>query len=60
MRRSMPLFIHKEDIDTWLTGTREQATQLIKPYPSELMRAHPVSTRVNSPKNNDTNLVECV
>lgn len=59
-KQRMPLFIAKEDIDTWLTGTIEQATELILPYPSELMRAHPVSTRVNYPKNNDPSLIERV
>jgi hypothetical protein len=27
------------------------------PYPSELMRAHPVSKRVNKPENDDSELL---
>jgi len=36
----MPLILSPEDVDTWLTGTPEETTDLLVPYPSELMRAH--------------------
>jgi putative SOS response-associated peptidase YedK len=45
-------------VDTWLTGTPEQATALLVPYPSELMRAHRVSKRVNARRNDDAELME--
>jgi len=45
----MPLILPPEAVDTGLTGTPEQATDLLVPYPSELMRAHRVSKRVNKP-----------
>jgi putative SOS response-associated peptidase YedK len=56
----MPLILHKEDADTWLKGTLEEARQLIQEYPAELMRAYKVSKRVNTPKNNDVTLLEPV
>jgi putative SOS response-associated peptidase YedK len=31
---------------------------LLKPYPAERMRAYPVSTKVNSVKNDDAGLIE--
>lgn len=56
-KQRMPLILNKEDIDVWLGGTVEQAHELLLPYPSELMRATRVSTRVNSPKNNGEDLI---
>ena len=54
----MPVIISPEDYDTWLTGTPEQALALLKPYPTEAMRAYPVSAKVNSPKNDGPELVD--
>ena len=31
--------------------------ELLKPYPAWLMEAYPVSSRVNSPRNNDSGLL---
>jgi putative SOS response-associated peptidase YedK len=56
-KQRMPLILPPEAVDTWLTGSVEQAQALLVPYPSELMRAHPVSKRVNTPKNDDPDLV---
>src|SRR5688572_7311317 len=56
-KRRMPLILPPEAVDAWLTGTVEQAKALLVPYPPELMRAHPVSKRVNTPKNDDADLV---
>ena len=44
-------------VDTWPTGSPEQTTDLLVPYPSELMRAHRVSRRVNKPENDDPELM---
>jgi hypothetical protein len=54
-KQRMPLILPPEAVDTWLIGTPEQAKALLVPYPSELMRAHPVSKRVNKPENDDRN-----
>jgi hypothetical protein len=44
--------------EAWLTGTLEEAWETLTPYPDDLMVAWPVSTRVNTPKNNDARLIE--
>lgn len=57
-KQRMPAILEHSDIDDWLTGTREQARAALKAYPSDEMIAWPVSTRVNSPKNNSAELME--
>jgi putative SOS response-associated peptidase YedK len=52
-KQRMPLILPPEAVDTWLTGTPDQAKALLVPYPSELMRAHRVSRRVNKPENDN-------
>jgi putative SOS response-associated peptidase YedK len=59
-KQRMPLILPPDGVELWLTGTPQQATTLLVPYPSELMRAHPVSTRVNTPHNDDPELIALV
>lgn len=49
----MPVIIEPEDYDMWLDpGPRpEDARHLFRPYPADKMVAYPVSTTVNSPRN---------
>ena len=54
----MPAILRAEDHEAWLRGTAQEARAALKPYPSELMVAHQVSTRVNSVRNNSPDLVE--
>jgi putative SOS response-associated peptidase YedK len=54
----MPAILRREDHEAWLTGTIDDAREVLQPYPSELMVAYEVSPRVNSPRNNDEQLVE--
>jgi len=54
----MPAILEESDIDCWLSGTPEQAMTVLNQYPAELMRAHAVSKRVNSPKNNGPALIQ--
>ena len=56
----MPALLAKEDREPWLTGSAAEAKAVLKPYPQECMVAHQVSTRVNSPKNDDAALIEPV
>jgi len=56
--RRMPAILRREDQETWLKGTMAQARALLAPYPADLMVAHPVSTRVNSVRNNGPELIE--
>ena len=55
-----PAILRREDIETWLSGTPDEAYACLAPYPDDLRSAWPVSTRVNSPKNNDATLIEAV
>ena len=53
----MPAILRREDQALWLRGTAAQARALLRPYPSDLMVAHRVSTRVNSVRNNSPELI---
>ncbi len=59
----MPVILHPEDYDLWLdreVGERERLQPLLRPYePSEMM-AYPVSKRVNSPANDDPDVLDPV
>jgi putative SOS response-associated peptidase YedK len=54
----MPAILRMDDIDVWLGGTPEQARAALIQYPGEQLRAHRVSSRVNSPKQDDERLLE--
>lgn len=57
----MPVILRKEDEEAWLEGSNtnpEQLMSLLKPYPEEEMDAYRVSTRVNSPRNNEASLLQ--
>lgn len=56
----MPAILHPEDLETWLAGTHEQAKATLVPFPGEQLRAHKVSARVSSPKNDDERLMEAI
>ncbi|MGA8706771.1 MAG: SOS response-associated peptidase [Steroidobacteraceae bacterium] len=56
----MPAVLPSGALDAWLNGSLEQAREVLQPYPAELLVAWPVSTRVNSPKNDDPELVAAV
>lgn len=47
----MPVIISRDQAHDWVYGDSPESH--LVPYPSELMRAYPVSRAVNSPKNND-------
>jgi putative SOS response-associated peptidase YedK len=57
-KQRMPAILQAENIDAWLTGSPEQARAALAQYPSDEMLAWPVSSRVNTPKNNDATLIE--
>ena len=56
VRLRMPVILKREDHAVWLAGTADEAGRCIAQYPDELLVAHPVSSRVNSPRNNDAQL----
>ncbi|MFQ5498487.1 MAG: SOS response-associated peptidase [Candidatus Zixiibacteriota bacterium] len=49
----MPVILRKDDESEWLDNKTDLASlkQLFEPFPYEQMNAYPVSTMVNSPKN---------
>ena len=50
----MPAIIDRADYDAWLESTDViTARALLHPFAAENMSAHPVSTRVNNPQNDD-------
>lgn len=56
----MPAILSSDNRETWLTGALEEARSVLRQYPQECMVPHAVSTRVNSPRNNDPELIEAV
>jgi putative SOS response-associated peptidase YedK len=55
----MPVILNSQDHDLWLDpsfGGIDRLQTLLKPYPAEAMKIYPVSTLVNSTKNDS---VEC-
>jgi putative SOS response-associated peptidase YedK len=53
----MPAILHKADYDRWL-GVETDPHDALRPFPSELLRMWPISTRVNSPMNDDEGLLD--
>ncbi len=49
-KQRMPAILAQADHDAWLGRDAEAARATLRPYPDELMRAHLVSRRVNSPR----------
>ncbi len=51
----MPVILKKEDEDEWLNPDNvepEKLSHLLEPFPATEMEAYPISSLVNSPKNN--------
>ena len=57
-KHRMPAILHSEDISAWLAGSADDARAALKPYPADSMVAWPISSKVNSPKNNERTLLE--
>ncbi|GAA0366839.1 SOS response-associated peptidase [Bacillus horti] len=59
----MPVILDAEQIELWLNREVQDTNQLdtlLRPFPADQMKAHPVSNAVNSPKNNDPSLIKAV
>jgi putative SOS response-associated peptidase YedK len=57
----MPVILAEQDHAAWLDPKNEKTDALqalLKPFPSEEMRAYPVGTRVNNVKNDGPELIE--
>ena len=59
-KKREPAILARENCQTWLSGTPEQARAALRQYPDDLLVAYAVSKRVNNPKNNDARLIEPV
>jgi len=59
-KQRMPAILRSEDRDTWLAGNADAARAALIRYPDELMVAYKVSARVNSPRNDDSDLLRPV
>jgi putative SOS response-associated peptidase YedK len=56
----MPVILHRDDYDIWLSGSAVKAQALLRPYPEAQMLAHPISPRVNSLQQDDADLIRPV
>ena len=52
----MPLILSPQDYDRWLSDEPDPR-ELLRPFPAEPMTMWPVSTRVNTPKNDDPDIL---
>ena len=55
----MPAILLDEFHDAWLDPRTDRTvvTEMLKPFPSLMMKRHPVSSRVNSPDNDTADLL---
>ena len=58
LKKRMPLLIDKDQLDVWLGGAPEEAKTCLKPWASDAAVAWPISTGVNSPRNNGPELLQ--
>ncbi len=60
IHQRMPVILAADDYGRWLDPEAADGRELLRLCPPESLEAHPVSTRVNNPRNNDHGLVEPV
>jgi putative SOS response-associated peptidase YedK len=59
----MPVILRREAWPQWLgeqPASTAEMEALLKPFPAERMRAYPISTRVNSVKNDEPSLLDAI
>ncbi len=54
----MPVILSPDDYSRWLDPTADAGKSLLTPCPSDWLASYPVSTYVNSPKNNDSQCIK--
>jgi putative SOS response-associated peptidase YedK len=57
VKHRMPAILARKDREAWLEGSPDEAFAVITQYPDTRMLATPVGRRVNTPKNNDADLI---
>lgn len=58
LHQRMPVILPLESYDAWLNAPSAQVASLPAPWPADTMESWPVSTRVNSPLNDDPTIME--
>ena len=53
----MPVILAPDDYAHWL-GEEPDPRDVMRPFPADLMRMWPISTRVNKPENDDPSIIE--
>ena len=56
----MPVILTADDAESWLTADLDKAAGVLRPVGSSLLQADPVSSRVNTPANDDASLIEVI
>ncbi len=56
-RRREPAILAPADHETWLAGNSDEARATLRPAATGMLSAHPVSTRVNSPRHQGPELI---
>jgi putative SOS response-associated peptidase YedK len=59
-KQRMPAILAAQDLQAWLCGSADAARAALKQYPADTMVAHPVSARVNTPRNDDAALLQAL
>jgi putative SOS response-associated peptidase YedK len=54
----MPVIIAPDDYLRWISPEEKDPRDLLKPYPAELLKMWPISTRVNKPENDEPSILE--
>ena len=54
----MPVILGSEQLDDWFSAPPEEAAEMLKPCPSDWMRAHKVSAYVNNGRNQGPKCIE--
>lgn len=54
----MPVILHPNDYQRWIDCIEPDPRDLLVPFPSELMTTWPISRRVNSPANDDADVLD--
>lgn len=58
LHNRMPALLKPADYEAWLDPSDPRGAELLRPCPDDVLEAVPVSTRVNSPKNDDKTIIQ--
>jgi putative SOS response-associated peptidase YedK len=58
LRDRMPVIFGTADHDAWLDTADPRGAELLRPCPTDWLEAVPVSTRVNSLRNDDESVIQ--